>query len=238
MPRLRICGEPTVRDASASAGSVAATSPVIRSAYVTPAPMRTRPSACSTPRSSGTSDRSSTATGSSRPKLISTMTSVPPCSTVASGCSARMASASSREVGRRTSIGGFLQPGDRRVSVVATVPPSGVIGRERELHEIQTFLAAAPSPRALLVEGDPGAGKTTLLRAAAESDGERTLMACWPAEAESTLPFVSLADLSDRTSRPPCPDLPRPQRRALAAAILLDDDDAGGPGVHAIGAAS
>ena len=30
MPRLRICGEPTVRDASASAGSSAATAPVHR----------------------------------------------------------------------------------------------------------------------------------------------------------------------------------------------------------------
>ncbi len=41
MPALRICGDPTVRDASASAGSSVASGSSINSSYVTPAPIVT-----------------------------------------------------------------------------------------------------------------------------------------------------------------------------------------------------
>ncbi len=57
VPRLRICGEPTVRDASASAGSASASSPLIASVYVSPAPSRSVPFSRDQPRSSATSFR-------------------------------------------------------------------------------------------------------------------------------------------------------------------------------------
>ena len=79
VPRLRICGEPTVRDASASAGSsageLAAPSPRCRSARRRAA---ATPFSRDQPRSSATSFRLSSAAGRARSKLSATITSVPP----------------------------------------------------------------------------------------------------------------------------------------------------------------
>ena len=70
-----------------------------------------------------------------------------------------------------------------------------VVGRESELRTLARFLEADPCPRALVVEGEPGVGKSTLLKAVASTAAGTSVLACWPAEGESSLPFVSLADL-------------------------------------------
>jgi hypothetical protein len=85
VPRLRICGEPTVRDASASAGRSSASGGCIASVYVRQAPSRTDPSSCAQLRSSGTSFRLRIAAGRARSKLSSTSRSVPPAMGRAAG---------------------------------------------------------------------------------------------------------------------------------------------------------
>ena len=95
MPRFRICGEPTVREASASAGSRSASGAVIASVYVSAAPRRSRSPSSDHPRSSSSSARLTIAGGREWAKLSSTITSVPPWMKRASGRSALSASASS-----------------------------------------------------------------------------------------------------------------------------------------------
>src|SRR5499433_2264521 len=102
VPRLRICGEPTVRDAMARPGRRSPSSLMIR-VYVTPAPTRSQPSTWAHSERSGTLVRSSNASGRRRSKLSSTMTSVPPRMGRASGRSAFMARASCHVVGCRKS---------------------------------------------------------------------------------------------------------------------------------------
>jgi DNA-binding CsgD family transcriptional regulator len=117
-------------------------------------------------------------------------------------------------------------------------PPAAVVGRERELAVIESFLAAEPCPRALVVEGEPGAGKTTLLRAAIARAPEVRVLACWPALGESALSFVALGDLLRPHVDEVLPGLPRPQRRALAGALYLDEATDDVAGVHVVGAAT
>src|SRR5712691_180838 len=103
VPRLRIWGEPTVRDASASAGRSPASSGSIASVYVRPAPRRSAPFSRDHPCSSRTSFRLSSAGGRPRSKLSSTIKSVPPWIGRESGCSAFSRNACSRVRGERTS---------------------------------------------------------------------------------------------------------------------------------------
>ena len=89
VPRLRICGEPTVREASASAGSSSASSAAIASVYVEPGAephgaVLARPAVAARAPRSG----SSSASGRARSKFSSTITSVPPSIGRASGRSA------------------------------------------------------------------------------------------------------------------------------------------------------
>jgi DNA-binding CsgD family transcriptional regulator len=100
-----------------------------------------------------------------------------------------------------------------------------VVGRGDELAAIAGFLEADARPCAVVVEGDPGIGKTTVWRAAVEQaagQGFRVLRAR-PAESEARLAFSSLADLLEEPVAEVLDHLPEPQRRALEAALLLDD---------------
>jgi DNA-binding CsgD family transcriptional regulator len=100
-----------------------------------------------------------------------------------------------------------------------------VVGREKELAAVEAFLVAGRPSCGAVVEGDPGIGKTTVWQAAvcgAESRGFRVLRAA-PAESEAKLAFSSLADLLGTTIGDVLEELPPPQRRALEAALLLDD---------------
>ena len=98
-----------------------------------------------------------------------------------------------------------------------------IIGREAELQRLRDCLQGPGRPVVAFLEGDAGVGKTALLEAAvveAETAGTRVLRA-WPTAAEAGSSFAALDDLL----RPAIGGLPRlaePQRRALAAALLLE----------------
>jgi DNA-binding NarL/FixJ family response regulator len=99
---------------------------------------------------------------------------------------------------------------------------SVVVGRERELAVIASFLGSIDSePGALMIEGEPGIGKTTVWREAvrlAETDGFLVL-GCRPAESEAKLSFSALADLVEPVAER-LDGLPAPQRRAVEVATL------------------
>ena len=103
VPRLRICGEPTVRDAMANPGMRSPSSSMIR-VYVTPAPTRTRPSSVAHSARSATRVKSITVSGRLWSRSISTSTSVPPAIGSASGCAAFIARASAHVDGWRKFI--------------------------------------------------------------------------------------------------------------------------------------
>jgi DNA-binding CsgD family transcriptional regulator len=104
---------------------------------------------------------------------------------------------------------------------VGATGPDELFGRERELAEIDAFLAdAAAGPAALVLRGEAGIGKTALWREAvrrAEAVG-CLVLATHPPQAEAKLSFAGLGDLVA-----PLVDelgaLPAPQRRALDAAL-------------------
>jgi DNA-binding CsgD family transcriptional regulator len=98
-----------------------------------------------------------------------------------------------------------------------------IIGRQRELDQIQAFVVGPNA--ALTLAGSPGIGKTTLweagLRIAPEA-GYR-VMASRASEAETGLPFAALADLVDDVDVEVFDRLPAPQRRALDVALRRTD---------------
>lgn len=102
-------------------------------------------------------------------------------------------------------------------------PP--IVGREAELARLDSFLAAAAVPAALVIEGEAGAGKTTLWAEAvrrARATGCRVLT-CSPSEPEAKLSFQGLADLLGPVVEAALADLPPIQRRALEVALLLQE---------------
>jgi DNA-binding CsgD family transcriptional regulator len=104
---------------------------------------------------------------------------------------------------------------------LATAPT--LVGRERELARVHAFLAGEDGAK-LLLEGEPGIGKTTLWSAGladARTRDARILQAR-PAAAERDLSFAALGDLLGDL-REEIGALPAPQRRALRAALLLDE---------------
>src|SRR4051794_6965550 len=106
-----------------------------------------------------------------------------------------------------------------------------VIGREKELAAIETFLTG-PLAATLLVSGEAGTGKTTLWREAIARASRYRVVSCVATRAESQLAFVGLADLLRDAS---FVDLPPPQRRSLDAALLRAEPD-GTLNPHAVAA--
>jgi DNA-binding CsgD family transcriptional regulator len=100
---------------------------------------------------------------------------------------------------------------------------TAVVGRDRELAEIISFLDLADAdPRVLLLEGDAGIGKTTLWRAgveAARKQGYRVL-ACAGAAAETKLSFTALRDLVGDPFEDVAGELPPPQRHAIEIVLF------------------
>ena len=112
-----------------------------------------------------------------------------------------------------------------------------IIGREEELAELRGFLDAADRvPAAFLMEGEPGIGKTVLWRAGVELARARQLrvLTAIPATAETRLSFAALADLLEPVLADVLPSLPRPQRRALEIALLLDGPSGPAPDPRAV----
>jgi DNA-binding CsgD family transcriptional regulator len=118
---------------------------------------------------------------------------------------------------------------------------AGVVGRQAELELLDDFVARIPSGAAALVlVGEAGMGKTTLFDAgvgAAQDAGARVLRAR-PSESEKTLSFAGVRDLFDPVLERALGCLPDAQKRALARALVLEDDEAGPPpDAHAVGVA-
>jgi DNA-binding CsgD family transcriptional regulator len=115
-----------------------------------------------------------------------------------------------------------------------------VIGREQELAELTTLLAAVDRlPAAVVLEGEPGIGKTILWRAGLElapPHGYRVLRAT-PSTAEMRLSFAAVADLLEPALAETLPRLPRPQRHALEVALLLEEAEGQPPDHHAVSVA-
>ena len=116
-------------------------------------------------------------------------------------------------------------------------PGQGIVGRERELARVRSFIASVPEgPSALLLEGAAGIGKTTLWQAGvaiARARGHRVL-ACRAAASEARLSYAALGDLFDFE----LPGLPAPQRRALDAALLRAEVEGAPPDQLAVSVAS
>jgi DNA-binding CsgD family transcriptional regulator len=102
---------------------------------------------------------------------------------------------------------------------------SEIVGRQEELASLRGFVDAARSPAALVLEGEAGVGKSTLWLAAVEHARARGLrvLSSRPAEAESALAHVGLADLFDDVVDEVLPALTPPRRRALEVALLLEE---------------
>jgi DNA-binding CsgD family transcriptional regulator len=101
-----------------------------------------------------------------------------------------------------------------------------IVGREEELASVHAFVGQDQSASAALVlEGEAGIGKSTLWLAGVEharASGLRVLTSR-PAEAEGGLAHVGLGDLFDEVLYEVLPALAPPQRRALEAALLIED---------------
>jgi DNA-binding CsgD family transcriptional regulator len=108
---------------------------------------------------------------------------------------------------------------------VAGVPE--IVGRQEELAAIERWLEA-PRPSALVIEGEAGIGKTTLVRAAMEAAREHSLrvLVAKPTPAEASLSLTGIGDLLEGRLEDVLDELPTPQRRALAAALLLEEPEA------------
>lgn len=102
----------------------------------------------------------------------------------------------------------------------------GVVGRERELEAGAWFLdRLGRAPAALVYAGEPGLGKTTLWTAAVEQARTQSLvvLAARLVQAEDKLAFAALSDLLEPVADDLLAELPLPQRRAIAVALLRED---------------
>jgi hypothetical protein len=105
---------------------------------------------------------------------------------------------------------------------------SQLVGREQELGSLFAFVDdERGAPAALVLEGEAGIGKSALWLAGVEHARSRGLrvLSSRPAEAEHGLAHVGLGDLFDDVLDDVSPALPPPRRRALNAALLLEEAD-------------
>jgi DNA-binding NarL/FixJ family response regulator len=101
-----------------------------------------------------------------------------------------------------------------------------MIGREAEWTLIERVLErAVRGPGGIALEGAAGIGKTTVWREAVRAAEERgyLVLRTAPAEPDAQLSFAALGDLLEAAVGEVASDLPDPQRRALSAALLLEE---------------
>ncbi|MDP9301999.1 MAG: AAA family ATPase, partial [Actinomycetota bacterium] len=114
------------------------------------------------------------------------------------------------------------------VEEVFIVAPDAILGRQAELTTIARFFDHDPSgPRGLLLEGEAGIGKTTIwLEAVRLAGASGRVFSSRASETEAKLSFTVLTDLLEPALNDVADELPAPQRRALEAALLLEDPGA------------
>jgi len=118
--------------------------------------------------------------------------------------------------------------------------PAAIVGRDAELALIRDFVAGvSDGALALVLEGEAGVGKTTLWSAGVAEAEERGLrvLQTRPAESETALSFSGVGDLLDAVLDEALAPLPDPQRRALARALVLEEDEGPAPDERAVGVA-
>ncbi len=93
-----------------------------------------------------------------------------------------------------------------------------LIGRDQELERLRALVGGQGGT--LVVAGRPGVGKSALLEAAVADAGP--MLAVTGVQSEIALPFAGLRDLLEPVLGE-VDELPAPQRRALRAALALDD---------------
>jgi hypothetical protein len=100
-----------------------------------------------------------------------------------------------------------------------------IVARQSELTALDAFLERIPEgPQGFFLEGEAGIGKTRIWREGlvrARARGLRVL-ATRPGGAEVQLAFAGIADLLRDVLEGTLAELPPPQRRALAIALLLE----------------
>jgi DNA-binding CsgD family transcriptional regulator len=108
----------------------------------------------------------------------------------------------------------------------ATVNGPHLVGREEELDSLRAFSEQDEGePATLVLEGEPGIGKSTLWLAGVEESRARgrRVLATRPSEAERGLAHVGLGDLFEGVLDEVLPLLTGPRRRALEAALLVEE---------------
>jgi DNA-binding NarL/FixJ family response regulator len=101
-----------------------------------------------------------------------------------------------------------------------------IFGRDDEISVIGAFFGAVRDvPGALVIAGEAGAGKTTLFEAGVTEAARASykVLQARPTEAEANLSFGAVRDLLDADFDDLADELPPPQRRALAVALLRQD---------------
>jgi len=111
-----------------------------------------------------------------------------------------------------------------------------VIGREEERGTLAAFLEAKRTPAALAVEGSVGIGKSTVwsMGVALAIEQSYRVLACRPGEAETAFSFAALGDLLVPVLAEVRAEVPRLQRQALEAALLLEEREGVPPDAHVI----
>ena len=116
--------------------------------------------------------------------------------------------------------------------MVAVGTKRATVGRGAELETINTLVAAlGEGPRALFLRGPPGIGKTQLWTEGVGFARDQALrvLTTRPAGADARIAFAGLRDLVGGVADEVLPELPAPQRRALAVALALEEPDKVGP---------
>ena len=118
---------------------------------------------------------------------------------------------------------------------------AAIVGREAELAAVVELLdvRVQSGPAGLALWGEAGIGKSTVWRAGVDEARERgyDVLMSRPAAGEVRLSYGGLTDLLANVSEAVFDALPAPQRRALNAALLIDDADEHGPDQRAVAAA-